>query len=911
MNEDQFRSVFAALTRNEGGHFPWQWELYRRFVSDRSDNIPESCTLPTGLGKTSVMAIWLIALATRPDRVPRRLVYVVNRRTVVDQSTAEAEKYRNNLAAANLTEPLRRLCAAPADPPLAISTLRGQFADNRAWSADPCRPAVICGTVDMIGSRLLFSGYGCGFKTRPLHAGFLGQDALLVHDEAHLEPAFQKLLVAIQREQHERERTGDLPWPKLRVMELSATSRGTGAAFELTAEEKTPPEKLPDPPAEPIHHVWRRLRAKKGIKFHPAKRDEIAKRIGEMARSRWKPSGQAVMVFVRTIDDVKTVHQVLTDKKEGVSADQVRVLTGTLRGLERDRLATEDEVFARFLPEPRVTPKPGTVYLVCTSAGEVGVDISADHMVCDLTTLDSMAQRLGRVNRRGSGAAEIDVLYETDPDPKKKEDGFERARWETKTCLEHLPKCVWIEGRLDGSPLGLQALRLSREAQKAAFAPEPTILSTSDILFDAWALTTIRGKLPGRPMVEPYLHGIDDYDPLQTTVAWRTEVELLTPEILARNKLDPEGILELYPLKPHEELSGPTFGKNKVFEQLEAIAMRDAKREPSEQLSAWVIDPDGTVTVYPLQKLIEKDKQNKPAVALGGRTIILPPSAGGLEGGLLKGDEPFTGATDYYDVSAEWYTDATRTIRRRVRVWDDDEEFEKKTEGMRLVRRIEFPAEGDDEDAAGRSWYWFSHPLSADDDGSKTAQEPIPWKRHTDHVVQNATWIADKLLRDHPILYGAVILAAKFHDLGKKRIVWQRGIGNPNPTDWYAKSGRDPKTGRLWKPFELSQYRHEFGSLVDLEDQSEFQAIADEEQKDLIRHLIAVHHGHGRPHFDSELAFDPDHGNTDDIAAAIPRRFARLQRKYGRWGLAYLESLLRAADYAASASPSSFVESDR
>jgi len=79
------------------------------------------------------------------------------------------------------------LCAIPLDEkdePLAISTLRGQFADNREWSADPSRPAVICGTVDMIGSRLLFSGYGVGFKSRPLHAGFLGQDALLIHDEA-------------------------------------------------------------------------------------------------------------------------------------------------------------------------------------------------------------------------------------------------------------------------------------------------------------------------------------------------------------------------------------------------------------------------------------------------------------------------------------------------------------------------------------------------------------------------------------------------------------------------------------------------------------------------------------------------------------------------------------------------------
>src|SRR5262249_51515714 len=158
---------------------------------------------PTGLGKTSVIPIWLLALAASPPGlVPRRLVYVVNRRTVVDQATEAAEIVRRKLRDVPELEWLRDrltgMAAAPHHTPLAISTLRGQFADNREWSADPARPAVIVGTVDMIGSRLLFEGYGCGFKTRPLHAGFLGQDVLLVHDEAHLEPAFQALLEAIR-----------------------------------------------------------------------------------------------------------------------------------------------------------------------------------------------------------------------------------------------------------------------------------------------------------------------------------------------------------------------------------------------------------------------------------------------------------------------------------------------------------------------------------------------------------------------------------------------------------------------------------------------------------------------------------------------------------------------------------------
>src|SRR5271156_2555279 len=95
MDEIDFEEAFTALTRNLP--FPWQKELYKRFISNRPDNIPASCNLPTGLGKTSVIAVWLIALANHPQRMPRRLVYVVNRRTVVDQTTDEVVRLRNQL----------------------------------------------------------------------------------------------------------------------------------------------------------------------------------------------------------------------------------------------------------------------------------------------------------------------------------------------------------------------------------------------------------------------------------------------------------------------------------------------------------------------------------------------------------------------------------------------------------------------------------------------------------------------------------------------------------------------------------------------------------------------------------------------------------------------------------------------
>jgi len=60
-------------------------------------------------------------------------------------------------------------------------------------------------------------------------------------------------------------------------------------------------------------------------------------------------------------------------------------------------------------------------FLFATSAGEVGVDLDADHMVCDLVAWERMVQRLGRVNRRGNGESRVVVLIEPEPQPNKKE----------------------------------------------------------------------------------------------------------------------------------------------------------------------------------------------------------------------------------------------------------------------------------------------------------------------------------------------------------------------------------------------------------------------------------------------------------------------------------------------------------
>ncbi len=897
-----FDSLFQHLTGNLP--FPWQRQLYREFLDN---DFRQSCPIPTGLGKTSIIAIWLLALAHRIGNdthsdFPRRLVYVVNRRTVVDQSTRETEKIREalrGLALQEIAESLRSVQVRDTGLPFAASTLRGQFADNAEWRDDPARPAVIIGTVDMIGSRLLFSGYGCGFKSRPLHAGFLGQNTLVIHDEAHLEPAFQILLKSIEKEQRRCREFG-----KFRIMELSATSRSAPENGESLFSDKD----------REHHEVRKRIEARKGIVFHQV--DDERKMVNEVVKlaREYEGSGQAILIFLRKLENVKEVAAAL-GKNPG--NEQVATLTGTLRGRERDALARDNPVFARFLRNPETNPQP-TVYLVCTSAGEVGVNISADHLICDLTPLDSMIQRFGRANRFGDGDACIDIVHckygkaaeskKEEPTPpeddaqttadsntpdvstaaeetKKKGKAstpFDQACEQTFLLLQNLPK-RWDQCH-DASPSALAGIPAAE--RQVAFTPSPVILPATDILFDAWALTSIRRKLPGRPPVADWLHGVAEWEPPETHVAWREEVSLMTTEML--ETYHPEDLLEDYPLKPHEMLRDQT---TRVRTELEKIA----GRAPEE--SVWLIAPDDAVTVFTLQTLVEKDKQKKPMISLAGCTMLLPPQAGGLNKGFFDGEKKYSEAErDNYDISDKWLDESGAARRCRIR-GDDDQ---KPPIGMRLIRRIDLRMDSD-EDAeemnsfGHRSWYWYVRPRFADDDGSRTARVEQTLSSHLRAAGDFAKRLVAKLgLGETEAL--AVMLAARWHDCGKDRLIWQRSIGNHKyPARVLAKSGKG------MRPLDLTGYRHELGSLTDVANFSEFKGLSHEAQE-LVLHLIGAHHGRARPHFSEHEAFDHKGREADVVETVrkVHRRFALLQRKYGRWGLAYLESLVRAADIMAS-----------
>jgi CRISPR-associated endonuclease/helicase Cas3 len=876
--EDQFSSDFRKINRHDGkdGPEPLKWQI-RMFRQLRANDVPRICDLPTGMGKTSIIHLWALALrhqiSENKPRLPTRLIYVVDRRTVVDQATDIAERIQNNLD--KLPE-----IGLPNEW-LTVSTLRGQFADNREWTKDPSKPAIVIGTVDMIGSRLLFSGYRSSYKLRPLDAGLIGQDTWLVLDEAHLSAPFEKLVRELSDE-GKLQRNQGLP---MRVTTMSATTLDNAMGrFRL---EQTDLEG--DLNTNPI---VRRYDSKKRLVLEePVEKNKLRLCVVKAAAKLAIRDNARVVVFTQKPDDAQEIAQAL---RRLLSESAVEELTGTMRGLERDELL-KHPVLRRLLdgeekPEDRASRVPAV--LVSTSAGEVGFDLNADHMICDAAPLDSMIQRLGRVNRRGYGDANVHVFVAKAEDKQTNTKGKKsknKNQWETATgeALKYLERLPFNDdGTHEASPRAIDQLRqsLSEEQIQAASAPKPDMVDANDILLDAWSMTTIAGRMPGRPPVAPWLRGLSDDEP-QTTITWRAELDVEGFGLLDLD--DIEEWLDAHRILPRETLSVPT---NKAREW---ILGRWEKFSPEDRLTAGgnpcIVDRGG-LKKFTLKNLVEElDLPNSP---IRSADVLLPASFGGIQRGrLLDADSPkVVDSEEATSANLQSISDVADTKRRRCRILRED--------GVDRALVGTLPENYD-----GLAWFCLDLPGGDDAPRQLISLVPKPerpesgntrqsLKTHVNLVERYAAEIAARLSLSEEVFCEALRLAARWHDSGKDREIWQRAVDRKPDETPVGKSGGSMR--RI-----SGGYRHEFGSMREFADAHNGK-IADE-VFDLAIHLISVHHGRGRPHF-PKGGFDPNaRAASEAIASESVRRFGRLQRRYGYWQLAWLENLLRCADAMASA----------
>lgn len=957
------------------GYEPFLWQK-RLAETVFREGWPRELNLPTGSGKTAVLDIAIFHLALDAQagdrrRAPMRIAFVVDRRLIVDAAHERAELIRDRLLQALKShEPdsaiyrvARRLESFSGEP-LIVRALRGGVPREHDWARTPSQPTVLCSTVDQVGSRLLFRGYGVSDSMRPVHAGLIGSDCLILLDEAHLSEPFRQTLSAIARyrrppwTEHE-----PAPW---NCVTLSATpntkiTSAEVATFSLREDERADVRLAPRlSVSKPALLVSSKTRSD-----HPvAHAQALVGHAWELSGVESKQEPRVIAIVVNRVALARRCHQEITSKIRQSAVDAEAVLfIGRNREVDRAQLMKR---YLNSLISNRDAPAR-TLFVVATQSIEAGADFDFDALVTQIAPLDALRQRFGRLNRMGRPieARAVILACQDEVRPRAEDPLYGvkvRLTWE------------WLaeQAQSDTIDFGINAMdQRLKSVDVAALSTDkrngPVVMPA---YVDLWAQTSPIPAADPEPSL--FLHGASEAADVQ--IVWRADLQPsdLTPEARERTL----ALLSVMPPRAAETVAVPIAAARAWLQGSAAVPVNDvegaslADYEESESTRAYAfrwrgahsessmpvrardLRPGDVIVVssvaggcddygwHPVSDAFVRDVADQAARPYAQQKFVLRLHRRLLENELrnsFENEEELAAM-----VRVVWSQidpvlqegrngiDAVLLARRLLSIdglpgwWRQALEAISKAKSRKKVRAIY--AYDDDDSAhvsgiilvapdgvdlnAARSRAVEDDAVTDEDDAGSFRRASVELTAHAVHVQTQAREFAERSGIVGSLLHD-VQLAAFLHDEGKRdarfQLYLRRGDALQSILDQrvLAKSG----TGPLSRVLDATarrraglpdRWRHEADSVRRALQHPRFQEADD---KLLVLWLIGTHHGYGRPLYPHN---DPHAKGPQDLDFQIdgidwPQIFSRLLKRYGPWELARLEAMVRLADHRASA----------
>lgn len=367
-----FHDFFKRATQSEtepDGRVPFPYQ--NRFAM--ATVLPQLLRVPTGAGKTATAVLgWLWRWTTRPNDAPRRLIYCLPMRVLVEQSECEAKKW---IAKLNID--------------IDVQVLMGGV-ESAEWYLHPERPAILIGTQDMLLSRALNRGYAASRFHWPIDFGLLNNDCLWIFDEPQLMGSGVSTSAQLAGLRHTLGVFGNCPsvW-------MSATlERSWLNTVDFRGKFPGEPLELDDEDYDPNRPLHKRMTAKKtlsalGLAMTKEADDKESKAFAAAVIQRHQ-AGTQTLVVLNTVKRATKVYQALVDALKKVELPKLLLIHSRFRPAERSELN-------RQLQQKGDAAKDRII--VSTQVVEAGVDISSRTLITELAPWSSIVQRIGRCNR--------------------------------------------------------------------------------------------------------------------------------------------------------------------------------------------------------------------------------------------------------------------------------------------------------------------------------------------------------------------------------------------------------------------------------------------------------------------------------------------------------------------------------